>query len=174
MRIEIDSLENGKGTFAHTYETGEIVLDEEHARLTREPEIKGRVSRKAQEVSVAGHISAQAEVDCGRCLKSVSVPVETDFEVTYVPASDYAQEEDAAELHEEDLAQAVFDGGTIDIDELVREQVLLAMPTRALCVEDCKGLCPVCGADRNAEDCACQTSEIDPRWAALGKLVNGK
>lgn len=170
MRIEIDRLENGSGTFAHTYEAGEIVLDEEHARLTMQPEVKGRVKRKGREVSVQGHISAETEVDCSRCLKSVAVPVEADFDVTYIPASEYAQEEDAAELQEEDLTQAVFDGEAIDIDELVREQVLLAMPTRALCTEDCKGLCPVCGADRNAEDCACQKSEIDPRWAALEKI----
>ena len=170
MRIEIDRLENGEGTFAHTYEAGEIVLDEEQARLTRQPEIRGRIKTKGREVSVAGHLSAEAEVDCDRCLKSVSVPVETDFEVTYVPASDYAEAAEAAELQEEDLTQAVFDGETIDLDELVREQALLAIPTRALCAEDCKGLCPTCGADRNAEDCACQTSQTDPRWAALENL----
>lgn len=170
MRIEIDRLEKGSGTFAHTYEAGEIVLDEEHARLTRQPEIKGRVSTKGHEVSVAGHLSAEAEVDCDRCLKSVSVPVEADFDVTYVPASDYIDAAEAAELQEEDLTQAVFDGEAIDIDDLVREQVLLAIPTRALCAEDCKGLCPTCGADRNAEDCACQTSQTDPRWAALEKI----
>lgn len=170
MRIEIDSLEKGNGTFAHTYEAGEIVLDEEHARLTRQPEVKGRVSTTGHEVSVAGHLSAEAEVDCDRCLKSVSVPVEADFEVTYVPAAEYAQETDAAELQEDDLTQAVFDGESIDLDELVREQVLLAMPTRALCKEDCKGLCPTCGADKNAEDCACHASQTDPRWAALEKI----
>ena len=59
---------------------------------------------------------------------------------------------------------------TIDIDELVREQVLLAVPERSLCQEDCKGLCPTCGADRNLKECGCESVEADPRWAALKNL----
>jgi DUF177 domain-containing protein len=74
-------------------------------------------------------------------------------------------------LQKEDLALSVFDGETIDLDELVREQVLLAMPPRMLCAEECKGLCPVCGEDRNSQECACETKEIDPRWAGLAGLA---
>lgn len=169
MRIELDKLEGKSSAFAHTYEAGEIVLDEESARLTEAPQINGRLSRSGHEVRLQGTITARAEVDCDRCLKALSVPVATDFDLTYVPASDYYSGE-AAELQEEDLALSVFDGEAIDLDELVREQVLLAMPPRMLCTEECKGLCPVCGEDRNAQECSCETREIDPRWAGLASL----
>lgn len=171
MRIELDKLEQTGDRFAHRYEPEEIVLDEEHVRLTRQPEVSGRVSRSGHEVRLRGNINASAEVDCDRCLKTVAVPVETKFDVTYVPTDDYKQS-DAAELQEEDLSLSVFDGETIDLDELVREQVLLALPARALCSEDCKGLCPTCGADRNTNPCECETKEIDPRWAGLKAVMS--
>lgn len=171
MRIEVDKLEKSGNSFAHVYEPEEILLDEEHARLTAPPEVSGRASRSRNEVRLRGKITARAEVDCDRCLKSVEVPVETEFDVTYVPAEDYRSSE-AAELQEEDLSLSVFDGENIDVDDLVREQILLALPSRALCGEACLGICPVCGSDQNTNPCDCQTKEIDPRWAGLEKLVN--
>ena len=170
MRIELDKLEPTGQTFEHAYEPEEIFLDEEHARLTKQPEVSGRIIRKGNEVRLLGKISAGAEVDCDRCLKAVNVPIETEFDVKYVPEKDYTADEAAAELREEDLNVSFFDGKTIDVDELVREQILLALPARALCGEDCKGLCPVCGADKNANRCDCESREIDPRWAALKQL----
>jgi uncharacterized protein len=172
MRIELDKLEQTNNGFAHVYEPEEIVLDEEHVRLTEPPAVEGRVRQSGREVRLKGKLTARAEVDCDRCLKQVSLPVETEFDVTYVPAEDYRSNE-AAELQEEDLGLSVFDGEAIDVDELVREQLLLALPARALCGEECKGLCPTCGADRNTNSCDCHSQEIDPRWAGL-KAVTGK
>lgn len=169
MRIELDKLQGNESRFAHAYEPEELVLDDEHARLVEQPEVSGRVTRKNEGVRLRGEIRARAEVDCDRCLKRVEVPVETGFDVTYVPAAAY-QDAAPGELQEEDMSVAVFDGETIDVDELVREQVLLGLPNRALCREDCKGLCPVCGIDRNIECCACPTAETDPRWGALKDL----
>ena len=171
MRIELDRLQETGDRFAYRYEPEELVLDEEHTRLTGPPEVTGRVQTSGREVRLRGTLTARAEVDCDRCLKSVAVPVETEFDVTYVPEEDY-RESEAAELQEEDLSLSVFDGETIDVDELVREQLLLALPTRALCTEECKGLCPICGADRNADACACETKEVDPRWGALKTMRN--
>ena len=173
MRIELDKLEGTDTSFAHRYEPEEIVLDEEHARLTKPPEVSGRIIRKGHEVRLRGKITAGAEVDCDRCLKTVAVPVETDFDVKYIPAADY-RSSDAAELQEEDLSVSFFEGKTIDVDELVREQVLLAMPARALCNEECKGLCPVCGANRNTDSCNCDSREIDPRWERLKAVKSEK
>ena len=170
MRIELDKLEEKGSSFAHRYEPEELVLDEEHARLTEPPDVTGGVTRSGEQVRLRGKIRARAEVDCDRCLKTVAFPLETEFDVSYIPAEQYGSE-DAAELQEEDLGLSVFDGETIDVDELVREQVLLAMPARALCNEECKGLCPTCGADRNTETCDCHEGEIDPRWAGLKAVM---
>lgn len=169
MRIELDKLQGDGLRFAHNYEADEIVLDEEHARIVKPTQIEGRIERKASEYILRGKITAGAQVDCDRCLKAVDVPVEQNFEVAYVPQSEYASSE-TAELHAEDMDQSVFSENSIDLDELVREQIMLSMPLRALCNEECKGLCPVCGADRNVEDCGCESKEIDPRWAALAAL----
>ena len=171
MRIEVDQLERGEKAFAHTYEPEELILDEERARLLVPPQIRGSASLKGQEVRLRGQITARAEVDCDRCLRSIAVPIETEFDVTYIPASEYAEKE-TAELQAEDLLLSVYEGDTIDVDEIVREQLLLALPVRALCTEDCKGFCPVCGTDRNTNDCQCEEQEADPRWAALKNLVN--
>lgn len=172
MRIELGRLEETGDRFSHRYEPEELVLDEEHARLTEPPEVSGRVHTSGHEVRLRGRITARAEVDCDRCLKSVETPVETEFDVSYVPEEDYRASE-AAELQEEDLGLSVFDGETIDVDELVREQLLLALPSRALCTEECKGLCPTCGADLNSDAaCGCEAKEVDPRWAGLKALRN--
>jgi uncharacterized protein len=169
MRIEVDKLEKSGNFFAHVYEPEEIVLDEEHARIIEPPQVEGSITRKGSEYTLRGKVTARAQVDCDRCLKAVDVPVESEFEAAYVPQVEYALSE-TAELHAEDMAQSVFSENAIDVDELVREQIMLSLPSRALCGEECKGLCPVCGGDRNLEDCGCQTKEVDPRWAALAAL----
>lgn len=173
MRIELEKLERTGNSFAHIYEPEEIVLDEENARLIAPPEVTGRVEKSGREVRLRGKITARAEVDCDRCLKAVAAPIETEFDVTYVPEEDYTSSA-AAELQEEDLSLSVFDGETIDVDELVREQVLLALPARVLCGDDCKGFCPACGIDRNTNSCDCESSEIDPRWAALKAVMSNE
>ena len=70
-------------------------------------------------------------------------------------------------MREEDLNLAVFDGAAIELDDLVREEILLALPGHVLCREDCKGLCPVCGIDRNLSGCRCESKETDARWQKL-------
>lgn len=169
MRIELEKLEETDGRFAHTYGPAELALEDDRARLSEAPELSGRVIRDRNQVVLKGRLSARAEVDCDRCLKPVDVLVSTEFNLRYVTAEEYALIH-TAELKDEDLALSVFDGETIDIDEVAREQVLLAVPLRSLCREDCQGFCPDCRADRNLNDCACQTAEIDERWAGLRDL----
>ena len=171
MRIEVEQLESGGKKFAHTYEPEELILDEESARLIETPRVEGSASRKGEEVRLRGRVTARAEVDCDRCLNAVQFPIETEFDVTLIPAARYLEQE-RAELQEDDLLLSVYEGDTVDVDEIVREQILLALPARALCREECKGLCPVCGIDRNNNACACDVRETDPRWAALKNLAN--
>jgi uncharacterized protein len=99
----------------------------------------------------------------------MTLPLTAGFDVEYVPAGNYEALQ-LAELQDEDLAQSVFDGESIDVDDLVREQVILSLPSRALCREECKGLCSVCGIDKNLKDCECESHPRDPRWAALDDL----
>ncbi len=169
MRIELEKLEGTEGKFAHAYAAGQLDLEDERVRLSAAPEISGRLVCDGNRVVVKGRLSAVAQVDCDRCLRAVDVPVETDFKLRYVTLPEY-ESIHAAALEDEDLVLSVFDGEAIEIDELVREQVLLAVPLRALCREDCKGFCPVCGRDRNLKECGCSTADTDERWAGLKNL----
>jgi uncharacterized protein len=170
MLVELANLEGTKGTFDHVYGPGELALNDERVRLAGPATVSGRIKRDGSKLKISGSIQAVVEVECDRCLKAIELPVETRIALEYVTTEEYDRLH-AAELAEEDLSLSVYNGETIDIDEIVREQVLLAVPTHILCREDCKGLCPTCGQDRNLADCSCEETEIDPRWAELKKLI---
>ena len=170
MRIDVERLTEAGKPFEHTYAPGELSLGDDSLRLASAVEVAGEVSRKGEQVRLGGKASTVVEAPCDRCLRPVALPVEILFDLRYVPAERGGADEEAAELTEEDLNFSVYEGDAIDVDELVREQVLLALPTRLLCSDECKGLCPVCGADLNKETCACEQKEVDPRWAALAAL----
>jgi uncharacterized protein len=173
MLIELASLERQGGKFNHRYEAGELELNEPRVRIAEAPIVSGRIQQTDPKVTVSGKVEAQLQLECDRCLKAVTVPVSSQFNVEYVTPEVY-QAGGAAELLDDDLSLSVFNGAVIDIDDLVREQLVLTLPTQVLCREDCKGLCPVCGNDKNLRDCACQEAEIDPRWAGLKEIVNRK
>ena len=170
MHIEVEKLSEGGEPFAHTYAEGELSLEEDRASLRGETVVEGRASRKGEAIRLKGRIRAEVELSCDRCLRPVAAPLEVEFEESFVSSATDDRTGEEKELGREDLHIAFYEGDSIDVDELVREQVLLALPTRFVCREDCKGLCPTCGADLNAESCDCPRGEIDPRWAALAKL----
>jgi uncharacterized protein len=169
MRIELENLEGGKGDFAHVYLPDELNPVDERIRLTEPATVRGKVRLSGNEVFVNGHIDTRAQVECDRCLQQIELPVSADFVLEYITGSDYASS-NMAELTEDAMAVSVFDGQAIDVDEIVKEQIVLAVPTRVLCREDCKGICPECGIDKNTGECQCVTDDIDPRWAALKNL----
>lgn len=169
MRVELASLESEVGKIAHHYAAGELVLDDDRVVLAEAPTVSGRISRSEDKVVVKGDFAAIVKVECDRCLQPVDLPIGGDFRVEYVTAETYKSFE-SAELAVEELALSIFDGEFIDVDDLVREQLLLAIPTYAVCREECKGFCPVCSADRNTNECNCDATEIDPRWGALRDL----
>lgn len=168
MRIEVESLTEAGKRFAHTYRPEEFALDEEeYVRLTSPATVEGSASRKGEEVRLRGRISAEVEVLCDRCLAAVRLPLEVEFDAAFIPREAEAGKTENVELLSEDLGLAAYEGDAVDLDELAREQLLLALPSRRLCREECKGLCPKCGTDLNAGRCSCEQSEFDPRWSAL-------
>jgi len=169
MRIKLENLEGSKGDFAHVYQPEDLNPVDERVSLIAPAAVNGKIRLSGNQVFVNGHVDTRAQVECDRCLKPVEVPINADFTLEYVSGSDYESSE-AVELTEDELSVAVFDGEAIDVDEIVKEQILLAVPTRMLCREDCKGICPECGIDRNTGECSCVTNDTDPRWAALKNL----
>jgi uncharacterized protein len=102
--------------------------------------------------------------ECRRCLTPVRVPLAQSLALVFVTEGDGAAEDDCYGVP----ARAT----TLDLSQAVREELILAVPQFVECRDDCRGLCPRCGADLNAGPCSCQP-EIDPRWAALTKLRKG-
>jgi uncharacterized protein len=173
MRIELAALEGGKGSFTHSYAPGELVLQDDRIRLLAAPIVSGEIRLKERRVHLKGRVAARLQLECDRCLKPVEFPVDSEFKLEYVTPEAYETQQ-AVELNAQDLDLSIFDGEAIDIDELVTAELLLAVPDHVLCSENCKGICPGCGVDRNSVGCECQTAEIDPRWAGLKQLVNDK
>jgi len=173
MRIELASLEEGRGDFSHAYQPQDLQLDDERVTLCGATELQGKIKGSGREAVVDGHVDSCVQVNCDRCLKAIQFPVSSDFSLEYITGGDY-EESQVAELTEDLMSVSVFDGESIDLDQIVKEQILLAVPARALCKDDCLGICPECGNDRNAGECDCETKEVDPRWSALKDLMSGK
>jgi len=135
-------------------------------RFRDAPKVAGRIDRVGSEVRLRGHVSTVVIEACDRCLKDVEIPVETDVDLLYASEDPGSGKGSESEVHGRDLDVAVYENESIDIDQMVREQVELNLPPRVLCDEDCRGLCPQCGADLNIEECGCATP-VDPVWRAL-------
>src|SRR5262249_40201480 len=154
MRIELDRLNELAGGFERVYDVGELKLDED-IRLTEPAQVRGTIKRHRNEVELRGELQGRFEAPCSRCLKPVTGALQVPFDERFVPAVSW-REEDQHELSQDDMNLAVFDGEAIELDDLVREEILLSIPGQILCREDCRGLCPVCGIDKNSSSCQCE------------------
>ena len=114
-------------------------------------------------------LSYEQTLSCNRCLKPIVEPAESDVELMIL-VERHADAGDEHALHEEDLGVLYLEDERLDTDPILIEQLQLNIPMKPLCRADCKGLCPVCGADRNAGACACEESRVDPRWSTLAAL----
>jgi uncharacterized protein len=123
----------------------------------RPVELDLTLERVSEGIVVRGTVEAHWQAACSRCLApvegEVSVHVDELFENHPLAGETY-----------------LLDHDVIDLEPLVRDALLLELPTAPVCREDCAGLCPECGADRNVASCDCRTEELDPRWAALRSL----
>lgn len=125
------------------------------------------------EIRVQGRLKVTMEADCDRCLESARYPIDSNFDLYYRPAAP-AHTHHAAEEVEIDAGEAeiaFYEGGGLDLRDILREHILLSMPMQRVCSENCKGICPVCGRNRNAADCGCRVKPGDDRWAALKNLT---
>ena len=114
-----------------------------------------------------GRVETRLQLACGRCLEPFEIPVDSPFELRYVPQTQARGDGDEREVGEDDLTTAFYREDTIDLGELMHEQFVLALPMKPLCSEACKGLCVQCGTNLNKASCDCVPEWTDPRLAAL-------
>lgn len=128
------------------------------------------VSASLDEIRVKGHLSVSMETECDRCLEPAACRVDGDFEFEYRPVADGYGEETAIDPTEAEMG--FYEGGGVELNDVLREYVLLSLPMQRLCRPDCKGMCPVCGKNRNLIECQCQQESADDRWEALKSIGN--
>lgn len=170
MKIQVSQIREDEGLrVRHLYPKGEPGLVGDDAHISGLTSLELVATRDGDQVKLVGQVKADVQIECDRCLAPVAVTVDQSFDLLYIPASASRAPEEG-ELADDDLSAAPYEGDLIDLDDVVREQVELAIPMARLCSEECKGLCPECGVNLNEGDCGCSIEQIDPRWAALKLL----
>lgn len=130
------------------------------------------IRRREGAFDLEGEMALSGSLLCCRCLEPVPWRARESFQVTLAAQRPEAsnESEDDVELAEEDLEVVYLTGDELDLEELAAEQVLLALPMRVVCKDECAGICPTCGGNRNvAGACHCEP-QGDPRWDALRGL----
>jgi uncharacterized protein len=174
MIIEIHELERHPIDFEERIAPGTIDLGPDfhqsqdlsttgRAQLVRE--LHGK-HHAINDIRIAGELWSQVEVACARCLEAIVKNVNRKFDLLYRPqGSDAGREQLSVTAAEAEIGY--YEGDGLLLEDVLREQLLLALPLKAICRDDCKGLCPQCGRNLNQEQCNCADPREDPRWSAL-------
>ena len=121
------------------------------------------------DIRLRGHFAGNFQVPCARCVEPVEIPLSAEFDLIFRPAeADTDAPERSITAPETEIGY--YQGDSLLLEDVLREQVLLSLPVRTLCKPDCKGLCPRCGENRNSQMCNCEVGPSDPRWEALAGL----
>jgi len=142
-----------------------ILDDEERSHVQGEV----KFTRTNRGILVQGKLETRIYCDCSRCLKRYSCPLHIDLEEEYFPVIDVSTGT-PLDIPDEPGSFTIDEHHILDLRESIRQNALLAIPMKPLCREDCRGLCPQCGTNRNENECNCNRETIDPRWAKLKSL----
>jgi len=127
------------------------------------------VKKEFDHIRVHGSVDTSVSLVCSRCLCEFSTELSSAFTIFYTKSS-IAQSEDEVELGEQDLISATYAGDEIDFSDEVAEQILLELPYKPLCSQECKGLCTSCGVDLNSKDCSCNRNAVSIAFSSLKGL----
>ena len=127
------------------------------------------VNREYDHVKVTGSVATVLKLCCSRCLSEFLMEIDSPFTIFYLQDKGLGKNEDM-ELSEEDLVTATYEGDEIDFSNEIAEQIILAIPIKPLCSEECKGLCPDCGADLNESQCSCYRNDFNLKLEILKKF----
>jgi uncharacterized protein len=172
MFFHLTELEHHPIHFDVNYAPGEIDLGEDlaqqgplHAAGSAE-----LLANTLGEIRLRGRLEAEVTGTCSRCLEAASARVASAFDLFYRPAPKTSAAHAEIHLEEGEIDLSFYTGDGVALEEAVRDFVLLSLPMRLTCREDCQGLCPQCGANRNTAPCNCRKERTDERWAALKNL----
>lgn len=155
---------------------GEVHLEGENVFALQGGTLRCRVERGDDDtIHVRGHLRAEVALSCGRCLEGFTLGIDQELDLFYLAhEAGQEEEEDEVELSDRDVVVAYYEGDRLDLGDVIREQLYLAVPLTHVCREDCRGLCAHCGVNRNQQECACAVEEpsLSP-FASLRRKLDG-
>lgn len=171
MIIDIDKLPKEGLELCRNFDYPSLDLVEEEAVFLHPVHAEVSIKRVGDEVWVKGRIKTVLSFVCGRCLTPYEFPVDSSFDLVFLPEEMHELKE---EFDDEDVDRLFYQSRRIDIREVILEQLNLTFPVRPLCSPSCEGLCAVCGKIRREGNCGCQLKESDLRLEPLKILKKDK
>ena len=174
MFLSIKEMEVRKVRFDETFLPGQIDFPDAGVTQAGPLHVAGVAELLANtdgEVRLRGNLTVTMRSECDRCLGEARFPVEAKLDLFYRPMSYIARDEEI-EIDEGEAEIGFYEGEGIELEDILREQILLLLPMQRVCREECKGICPICGKNRNEADCDCKPAAIDDRWKALRDVVS--
>lgn len=172
MKISVDRITESPQdiSFAENVEELNLIWEKSGVRDFRFPpvlDVNMVFYRSGRELFFQGLLAGAIEGNCSRCLESYSFPIEKKFDFVLTPEPLSAK---SKELNRDDMGLSFYGGEEINLSPFIREQALLALPTRPLCEDGCRGLCVRCGANLNESPCCCSSLPGDPRMTLFRAL----
>ena|ERR1035437_892778 len=172
MFLSVKEMELRKIRFDETFQPGQIELASENlvqASLLHAVGSAEALKNSDGEVRIQGRYTVDLTAPCDRCLMDARFPLDAGFDLFYRPAAVIAFDGEVA-IDEGEAEIGFYENGGLELEDVLREQVLLALPMQRVCSDTCKGICPVCGKNRNETACDCHVSSDSDRWGALPKI----
>lgn len=174
MFLGVKEMERRKIRFEEVFQPGQIDFSGEDLEQGSPLRVSGSaelLSQSEGELRVQGRYSVEMASHCDRCLGRASFPLEQSFDLYYRPVSEAASE-DEVQIDDGEVELGFYKGEGIELGDILLEQVLLALPMQRVCSSLCKGICPLCGGNRNEVACGCAAAKTDGRWGALRDLAH--
>ncbi|HSU87532.1 MAG TPA: DUF177 domain-containing protein [Terriglobia bacterium] len=165
--VDLKDLAHEKISFQASFEPGVVAFGSENVQQVGPLDWSASAERAGDEIRVAGSLNTSLELACSRCLEPARVAINKPFDLFFRQRDEEMFDEDEIELSERDTRTGFFTGTQLAIGDILREQILLALPMKALCTIDCKGLCPQCGMNLNSGSCNCPKENFSPRMDTL-------
>ena len=169
MFLDVKDLAVRKLRIRKTYRPGSIDYHSAEIKQVQPLEVTATAELVNGQIHVFGELETRIELACARCLEPVIEELSRAFDLFYSPVPRGGRPEEER-LKEDDSEIGFFEGEGLFLADVLKEQVLLALPLKVICQSDCRGLCPNCGANLNHEECRCETHATDPRMAPLARL----
>jgi uncharacterized protein len=174
MKLDLNEVVSHLGKHV-SYEINEPPIEDAESGLKCVEPIVGKAtfSNTGRHVVVRGEFRTTVEIECARCLGSYRVPIQSPIEESFqIPGHipDMAEEQEEEQIEDEE-SELLFQENMLDLTELLRQNILLALPIKPICSDECKGLCPTCGRNLNEGPCGCPQDTSGSAFAGLAFLL---